>query len=75
MGRRMTKAQTAAVLADLEKELERIRNQSFEEDIATIEKLYGIRYLRLDADADDVKREALSQVKGHTLELINGTLG
>lgn len=73
MGRRMNKAQTSAVLADLEKELERIRNQSFEEDIATIEKRYGMRYLRWNADPDDVKREALAQVKAHTLECINGT--
>jgi len=73
MAIRMHKAARAAILANLEAELERVRNQSFGEDIATIERLYGTRYIRCNASADDVKREALAQVKAHTLECINGT--
>jgi hypothetical protein len=69
----MNKAHKAAVLADLEVKLERVRHQSFEEDIATIEKLYGTRYIEPNASEDDVKRQALIQVRNHTLECINGT--
>ncbi|MGM4916221.1 hypothetical protein [Tardiphaga sp. 813_E8_N1_3] len=68
----MNKADKAAVLADLEVKLERVRHQSFGDDIATIEGLYGTRYIRPNASADDVKREALSQVKNHALDCING---
>lgn len=73
MGRKMNKADTAAAWASMEVALERVRNQSFGEDIATIEKLYGTRYVAPNASVDDVKREALMQVKSHTLECINGT--
>ncbi len=72
MRRRMSKAARAAVLADLEFELERVRHQSLDEDIATIERLYGTRYISSNASVDDVKREALAQVKSHTLDCING---
>lgn len=73
MRRKMNKAQKAEVLAQMEVDLDRVRNQSLEEDIKTIEKLYGTRYIPLNATADDVKRQALMQVKGFTLECINGT--
>lgn len=73
MGRRMNNAARAAVLAELEVELERVRNQSLEEDLAIIDGLYGAASLPSPASADDVKREALAQVKAHTLECINGT--
>jgi hypothetical protein len=69
----MNKSARAAVLANLEIELDRVRNQTFEEDIATIERLCGTRYIHSNASVDDVKRVALAQVKSHALECINGT--
>ena len=72
--KRMNKAQAAAVMAKLETDLERIRNQSFAEDIVDAERL-GVAWndVPVNATADDIKNTVLYFARRDARDTINGT--
>jgi hypothetical protein len=74
MAKKLNKKEAAVVLAKAESEIERVRTQTLDEDLATCDRLFGRRHISFEASKtlEGVKEAAIQQIRDAAQRQIEG---